>query len=115
MGMGNPLLISPIYNADGSLAFMHNRVKGHHLGLKGSPLEGLDYRVMLSYTRSWGTYDTPTPSVMHNFNALVEMSYGPKSLEGWKVKLGLAADGGRLLGKSFGAMITISKSGWLKR
>ena len=37
MGMGNPLLISPIYNKDCTLRFKHNRVKAHHFGLSGSP------------------------------------------------------------------------------
>lgn len=113
MGQGNPLLISPIYNADGTLSFMHNRIKGHHFGWKGSPHPDIDYRVLMSYTRSWGSYSTPTPNVLHNFNALLEVTYHPHQFKGWKARLGLAADGGRLLGKSFGAMLTISKSGWL--
>ena len=113
MGMGNPLLISPIYNADGSLEFRHNRIKGHHFGWKGSPHPDVDYRVLMSYTRSWGTYDNPTPDILHNFNALLEVTYRPHRLKGWAARLGLAADGGRLLGKSFGAMFTLSKSGWL--
>ena len=73
----------------------------------------MDYRVLMSYTRSWGTYDNPTPDILHNFNALLEVTYRPHRLKGWAARLGLAADGGRLLGKSFGAMFTISKSGWL--
>jgi len=113
MGIGNPLLISPIYNADHSLDFMHNRIKGHHFGWEGQPHPDVDYRVLLSFTRSWGTYFMPTPDILHNFNALVEVTYRPHYLPGWSGKLSLGADGGRLLGKSFGAMLTISKSGWL--
>lgn len=116
MGQGNPLLLSPIYNVPGnynSYAFMHNRIKGHHFGWMGSPHSDVDYRVLLTYTRSWGSYDTPTPNILHNFNALLEIDYRPHRLPGWGARLGLAADGGRLLGKSFGAMLTISKSGWL--
>lgn len=113
MGMGNPLVISPIYNTDGSLTFHHNRIKGHHFGLKGNPTDELSYRLLMSYTRSWGTYSDPTPTVLHNFNALLEADYAPRRIPGWNFKLGLAADGGRLLGKSFGAMLTITKTGWL--
>lgn len=113
MGIGNPLLISPVYNADNALDFRHNRIKGHHFGWEGHPHPDVDYRVLMSYTRSWGTYFIPTPSIMHNFNALLEVSYRPHRLPGWCGRLSLAADGGRLLGKSFGAMLTISKSGWL--
>lgn len=116
MGQGNPLLLSPIYNTPGyydSYRFFHNRIKGHHFGWKGQLCGDLDYRVLLTYTRSWGSYFNPAPTVLHNFNALLEMTYRPHQLPGWAVRLGLAADGGRLLGKSFGAMLTISKSGWL--
>lgn len=115
MGMGNPLVVSPIFNGDGTLSFCHNRVKGHHFGFSGHPLAELGYRVLMSYTRSWGTYNNPIPDVLHNFNALLEVTYSPRKISGWDFRLGLAADGGRLLGKSYGAMLTIRKSGWLKR
>lgn len=116
MGQGNPLLISPIYNVPGrwdSYEFMNNRIKGHHFGWTGSPIPDIDYRVLLTFTRSWGSYFSPAPHIRHNFNALLEVTYRPHQLSGWAARLGLAADGGCLLGKSYGAMLTISKSGWL--
>lgn len=113
MGMGNPLLISPIYNGDGNLEFMHTRIKGHHFGLVGHPADEIDYKIMMSLTRSWGTYPNPTPSIMHNFNALLEIGYSPAGLSGWHFRLGFGADAGKLLGKSVGAMLTIRKTGWL--
>ncbi len=113
MGIGNPLLISPVYNTDGTLEFRHNRIKGHHFGWQGSPLPSLQYRVLLSLTRSWGSYPLPTPEVERNFNALLELTWSPARLNGWRGRLGIGADGGGLLGRSFGAMLTISKTGWL--
>ena len=106
MGMGNPLIISPVYNA--------NRIKGHHFGFSGRPTAEIAYRALLSFTRSWGTYDNPTPTILHNVNALAEVTYSPRRLAGWDFRLGLGADGGDLLGKSFGAMLTIRKTGWIK-
>ena len=113
LGQGNPLLVSPLYNTDGTWEFNHSRIKGHHFGWRGEPMRDLDYRVLLTYTRSWGSYTVPTRSVLHNFNALLEVNYHPSRFSGWNGRLSIAADGGRLLGKSFGAMLTISKSGWL--
>ncbi|MCM1483831.1 MAG: capsule assembly Wzi family protein [Muribaculaceae bacterium] len=113
MGIGNPLLISPVYDNDGTLEFKHNRIKGHHFGWEGNPLPELRYRVLLSYTRSWGTYRVPTPEMEHNLNGLLEVTWTPERLRGWSGKLGIGADAGHLLGNSFGAMITISKTGWL--
>lgn len=114
MGMGNPLIISPIYNANGSLAFYHNRIKGHHFGFSGRPTDEIAYRALLSFTRSWGTYDNPSPTILHNVNALIEATYSPRRIAGWDFRLSLGADGGDLLGKSFGAMLTIRKTGWIK-
>ena len=113
MGIGNPLLISPVYNKDNVLSFRHNRIKGHHLGLEGRPLSWLSYRLLLSYTRSWGSYNTPTPDVAHNFNALLETTFSPSRLKGWSATLSLASDGGAMLGPSFGTMLSIRKTGWL--
>lgn len=113
MGIGNPLLISPIYNTDGQIRFRHNRVKGHHLGFDGNPLPWLSYRVLLSYTRSWGTYDIPTPEVEKNFNTLVEATFAPRRLRGWSATVSFGSDGGGMLGPSAGAMVSIKKTGWL--
>lgn len=114
MGMGNPLLVSPIYNADHSLTFMHNRVKAHHFGFTGRPTDELWYRALISYTRSWGTYDTPTPNIKRNFNMLLEVAYAPRRLKGWDFRAAIGTDGGSLVGPSFGAMLSIKKTGWLK-
>lgn len=116
MGQGNPLIISPIYNTPGeyfSYSFFNNRIKGHHIGFEGSPIPDLDYRVLLTFTRSWGSYAFPARDIRHNFNGLLELDYHPHQLPGWNARLGLGIDGGKLLGNSFGAMLTISKSGWL--
>lgn len=116
MGQGNPLLISPIYNTPGqydSYNFMNNRIKGHHIGFEGSPLRDLNYRVLLTYTRSWGSYDMPARYLRYNFNGLVEMNYHPSRFPGWNAKLGIGFDVSDLVGDNFGAMLTITKTGWL--
>ncbi len=113
MGIGNPLAISPIYNSNHILYFYHNRLKAHHLGIEGQPAPLVGYRLLLSYTRSWGTYDTPTSRVMRNFNTLVETTFTPRKLPGWSGTLSIATDGGALLGPSVGVMVSIKKTGWL--
>lgn len=113
MGIGNPLLVSPIYNRNHSIGFYHNRVKAHHLGLAGQPAPLVGYRVLLTYTRSWGSYSMPTKRVMHNFNTLVEAAFTPPRMPGWSGTVSLATDGGALLGPSWGVMFSIKKTGWL--
>jgi hypothetical protein len=111
MGIGNPLVLSPIYNSDRSLSFRTTRVEAHHIGFSGNPTPEINYRVLLSYSRNWGSYAYPLPEIEDNFNSLVEISWKPLNLKGWYLKGALAFDNGDLIGKSFGGMVTIGKTG----
>lgn len=111
MGIGNPLLVAPLYNNDGSISFKSNRVKGHHLGFMGQPTEELGYRVLLSYTRNWGTYSDPFYDIKKNINGLFEIAYQPYQLKGWSFTASLGFDAGEMLGKSVGGMFSVRKRG----
>lgn len=113
-GIGNPLITSPIYNANHEIDFLSTRVISNHIAFKGSPSDNLDYRVLLSHTKSWGCYDHPFSRTRENFSWLAEVKYHVAKLPGWEASLSLAGDHGKLLGNSFGGMLTISKSGWFK-
>lgn len=111
MGLGNPLLTSPVYNGHNDLIFLNNRVEGFHVGLNGEPFRGLRYRLLFSATRNWGTYFRPFDDIENNWNGLAELSYSPEKWKGWAFTLSGAADAGSLLGRSTGAMLTICKTG----
>lgn len=111
MGIGNPLMLSPIYNPEHELLFKDTRIKAWHIGIAGNPSPDLSYRILLSYSQNWGTYTLPLPEVLDNFNFLAEVSWRPSYLKGWHASLGIAADSGNLLGKSFGVALTIGKTG----
>lgn len=113
-GIGNPLLTSPVYNSDHYVTFRSTRIISHHIGFKGNPSSAVGYRVLLSHTRSWGTYNKPFQHPENNFSWLAEVKYHPRKLRGWEASLSLAGDHGSLLGNSFGTMLSISKSGWFK-
>lgn len=126
-GIGNPLITSPLYKDDGTLNFSSNRIRAHHVGLSGTPIKGLNYRLLYSHTNSWGTYATPFSNIRRQNNFLCELSYDiPFNIKniftkphscfwatGWKVKAAYALDRGKLTGNSNGFMLGISKSGWL--
>lgn len=112
--IGNPLLRSPLYNADGIISFQHNRVKAHHFGVQGNPFAGFEYKLRMSYVRSWGTYSQPTAEVTKAFSAALQLTYRPERLKGWGAGLGIGLDrGAAYYGRNFGANISISKTGWL--
>lgn len=113
MGIGNPLIISPIWNSDGSIIFKCNRIISHHLGLSGQPVPELRWRILASFTRGWGSYSHPYPEIKRNINLLGEISWSPERLKGWSGTIGIAVDGGSMLGRSCGAMFSIKKTGIL--
>ena len=52
---GSPLL-TPFPSGSGGIGIANNRVVGHHLGIAGH-MSMVDYRVLATYTRNYGTYD----------------------------------------------------------
>ncbi len=116
--MGNPLYLSPLYNEDGRIEIKNNRMYGFHLGLSGSPTYQLNYRVLASWQKSFGTYDNPYDTPRENISAMAEATYSFDSntpLKGWSVSLAAGVDLGRLRGDNYGAQLTISKSGLLNQ
>lgn len=111
--IGNPLLGSPIYNTNGVISFPYNRIKAHHFGLQGQPVAGLDYRLRVSYVRSWGSYGSPLPNVAHMVSAALQVGWRPARLNGWGAGVGIGFDNGKVFGNNFGVNLSISKIGWL--
>lgn len=113
MGIGNPLVLSPLWNANRTIGFQCNRILSHHFGLSGSPTGEIDWRILASYTRGWGTYGSPYRDVLRNFNLLAEISYAPRRLSGWSATIAGAMDRGGMIGQSNGLMLSIKKTGIL--
>lgn len=113
--LGNPLLLSPVYNGNGQLGCNYSRLRACHVGVNGDPTSEIHWRVLFSHLRTLGTYDAPTPNPLHASYFLAEVAYKPHQLQGWKFQLSLGTNAGQLLGSSQGAMLTITKSGVLNR
>ena len=106
--LGNPLYRSPLYNTDGSIRVEDNRFRAFHLGVSGTPLAGLRYRLLGTVQKGFGTYDAPYANPQRNVSLLAEMTYALRGwAEGVSIKLGLALDRGRLLGDNTGGQLTI--------
>lgn len=110
--IGSPLLISPIYN-NNNIYFFHNRVVAHHLGLNGHPCKEVDWRLLYTHQKSWGTYDTPLLDPLKANYLLAEVGYSPCKIPGLRVRASYGMNQGKLLGNSHGAMLTVAYSGWI--
>lgn len=122
--MGTPLILSPIYNesgilpgveTEGHLRVFHNRVTAHHIGIMGQPHRDVNYRVLYTQERSLGSYASPTANPMTGHYILAECSYAPRALRGLSFKLSYGHNGGNLLRKSDGAMLTVNFSGIINK
>lgn len=109
MGMGNPLVASPIYNRNGNLAFQYNRVKAIHLGWSGDITPEWTYRAKLSFNRTWGTPFKPTIEVLENFSTFAEFKYVPSKWQGWSFTASAAFDMGDIYGDNLGFQFKVHK------
>lgn len=92
MGLGNPLLTSPIYNDNGHVYFYNNRVNAWHIGLSGDPTDEIHWRVLCTYSDNWGTYDIPFLKKQTIGYTMCEVGYSPAWAKGWNGKLALGYD-----------------------
>ncbi|MBR6197527.1 MAG: hypothetical protein IKQ72_07985 [Bacteroidaceae bacterium] len=114
-GIGNPTIISPIYNHDHRIFFYNNRIRAYHIGVSGDPTPDIHYRVLYTHTRSRGTYATPNIDPLTARSILAEATYTPHRLDGWSITGAYATTRGTLLGTSDGGQITIRKKGILTK
>lgn len=114
MSTGNPLLISPIYNSDGSISTQHSRVKAFHSGISGDPCRSIHYRVLYTFMRSWGTYDAPLRDTKTNHFLLAELTCKPSRLKGWSATAAFGLNHGDIIKNSTGVSVTLRKEGLIK-
>ena len=114
MTIGNPLLISPIYNEEHQISIFHNRLRATHLAIAGDPCRAIHYRVLYTHMRSWGTYDFPLTDTQHNDFLMAEMTVKPNRLKGWSFTGAFGLNRGDLRKKSTGASLSIRKEGIIR-
>lgn len=90
-----------------------NRFVAWHLGIDGHPTSQMDYRVLASWQRGYGTYDIPYTKPRHNVSFMAEATYHLP--HAWTVSCAYGMDFGSILGHNAGLQLTISKSGLLKK
>ncbi len=88
----------------------NNRVCVHHFGLEGET-GGYCYRLMASYSKNYGTYSLPFPSMIENTSTMLEIKKTYTQLYNLEVGCTIGADFGKLYGNTVSGMISIRKRG----
>ncbi len=109
--IGTPFITSPLYNTDGSIATLNNRVVTHHIGIKGN-IYGFRYRALVSHAKNYGRYADDN-DLMKSQNTALLLEVKKHVPQAWNLdfSLSLGADIGTQFGNSFGVMISIAKRG----
>lgn len=112
-GLGTPMSPSIMYNTDGYMRYLNTRVRGGHIALQGYMNSNWQYRIMASYREAWGTPFIPAKEDKYQGSMLIECTYSPQKLDGWKFCGAVAVDAGNLIGDNVGICLSITKSGSL--
>ena len=108
--IGTPFITSPLYNKNGDLNTLNNRVQVHHVGMEGDVL-GYQYKLLGSFSKNYGTYGTPYPAMIQNTSLMLQVNKQFPKLSNIQCGLTLGADFGRLYGNSVGCMFSVKKTG----
>ena len=114
-GMGNAMLVSPLYNTNGEISFRDSRVVASHIGIEGQPTKEISYRLLYTHEKSLGTYPAPRINPVKANFFMIEATYAPHQIQGLSITAAYGQNEGKLLGNSKGGMLTISYGGWINR
>ncbi len=108
--IGTPFITSPLYNADGTIYTLNNRVMAHYFAMRGD-IYGFRYRAVASYAKNYGTYATGDATFSTNTALLLEVTKLVPQAWGLEFSLSLAADFCTQFGNDFGVMVSVAKRG----
>ncbi len=108
--IGTPLITSPLLNDPTFHRFTSNRVRAHHLGLKGHLGPRTRYRSLITYSRNYGTHNDPFDQRKDQVSGMLELT---RQLDFLQLEAGitLAADRGAMYGDNYGVMLQL-RYGW---
>lgn len=111
VGIGSPFLKAPIYNTDGYLQYTDNRLKGFHMAARGHLAGNVEWKIAISYRKSYGDGRLPRTRILDDFSWLAEVNAHPRSLPRLSFNARIAMDRGSLLGNKFGCALSVTYKG----
>jgi hypothetical protein len=109
--IGTPFITSPVYNVNGEIYTLNNRVQVHHFGIEGDIL-GYQYKALSSFSKNYGDACKPPYSEMiKNTSMMLEVNKLFPKLANINIGCSVAADFGKLFGNTVGCQFTVRKTG----
>lgn len=111
MSQGTPFIPSTIYSGRADNRLSDSRIRGFHAGVSGNIIAPLEYRVLVSYRKSWGTYSAPRLETQSSTSFMLEGVYRFTQADGLVLKGQIAFDKGGLIGDNFGVLFSVNYCG----
>lgn len=112
MSIGTPFLLSPIYNSNGDLSFMHNRARGFQVAVEGNPVDWIEYRVKAGYELAGGKGPMPAYRKLNATSGMLMVNTRPlRKLPQLEFGVRMAFDLGNLRGNNFGTQLQVAYRG----
>lgn len=92
------------------IRIINNRVIAHHVGIKGMAWKTTPYKLMLSYSKNYGTYGNKFNK--DQFSGALEVTLPFHNLP-FSVETGVYGDLGKLFKDNFGFTVKLSRKGKL--
>lgn len=115
MSQGSPFMTSPIYNLDGYMRFVDNKVRGFHAAVEGCISPRVYYIAKVSYREAWGSGYVPRMRKVHDTSASIETAWQMPSVNGLTLKGAVAMDRGDIFGNNFGVMVSLVYKGRISK
>ena len=96
--------------SDNLTRIINNRIIGHHIGIKGMAWQTTPYKLLLSYSKNYGTYGNKFNK--DQFSGALEVTLPFRKLP-FTIETGLYSDLGKLFKNNFGFTIKLSRKGKL--
>lgn len=111
LSIGSPMVMPPLYNRDGYMQFAANRMRGIHIGVRGSVGTHTDYRIKFGYRKAWGNGKVQLVEPIHATSMLLEATHRLKCVEGMSMRVQFGFDSGSMPADAVGALLTLCYSG----
>ena len=109
--IGNPMVMGPIYNTDGYLQMIGNRLRGVHAAIEGCLGTVWEWRLMAGWRKAYGNGFEPLIPALHSFSAMAEGKWHPAAINGLTLTVQAALDRGKLPSNSFGLAVSAVYAG----
>ena len=112
MSIGTPFLVSPIYNRNGAINYLHTRARGFHFAIEGNPIARLKYRLMVGHEKAGGYGSYPVFKRTSTLSGMLDLKLQPSmKIPQLEIGLKMAFDKGELRENNFGAQVQIAYKG----